>query len=904
MAVNPQAMQAMMAPPPGPRLGEEGEWIDLPISDDQVVETEDGGADVILEEAGNKSPTADELAFYRNLADELPEDVLDAIAVDLFQKIDRDTNTRSKRDEQYAEGLRRTGIGKDAPGGAEFEGASKAVHPMITKAAVDYGARAMKEVFPAQGPAKSFLPGTVTKERTEKAKRQTRYFNWLMTTQMPEFRPALEQTLTQSAVGGVQYTRYRWGDRLRRPVSNVVAVDQLLLPYDAPSLWAAERITYVEDITELQYMERVKDGIYRDLDIVPPSLPPTETKSAEARAKAEGKERDPYNQDGTRRTFEVNTYFTDIEETLDAGEVDKDEYGRALPYLIFLDESTKKVAGIYRNWEKDDPTMKRMHWIVEWPFIPWTGAYAIGMVHCIGSLSAAATGALRALLDSGHIANQNTAYALKGSNVGGQSQQVKPTQINYVKGGVGGDDIRKLMMPVIPSQPSPTLFQLLGFLVDSAEDMVRTAFENLSENNPNAPVGTTYALIEQGLAVVSSIIGRAHFAMFNTLQVLYRIARMYIQDDEIRDEAGEVLAYRADFQGACDVIPVSDPGIPSDAHRFAQMQVVAQRADAKPFLYNQRRVEKMVLERLRIPDPDSFLMPLSEPEETNAANENAAASFGKPIVAYPHQDHLAHLRTHIDYVRSPVLGMLTIIAPKIIPIMLEHIGQHVSLWYLGRMYHTVSQHLQGQLNEYMSIADDTVKAEIDRTIASASQKVVAEAQQAFADIPQVIQMCQQMMQKFQPPVQDPQAQVQMARIQSDSQRHDKDRQQKDTAQQRDLADRMQERNMRLIESREGNQTQQQTAMANNQSAERQQQTQQANENQRHGQSLQSDMAQAVLHEQQQTSRQEMADESKEAINAADNQTALTISRAEIAAGKHSALSTGRGLSQEGRGVSE
>jgi hypothetical protein len=904
MAVNPQAMQAMMAPPPGPRLGEEGEWIELPQSDDQIQDTDDGGADVILSDAGKHARTADQMEFYRNLADELPEDVLDSLAYDLLQKIDRDRDSRKRRDDQYAEGIRRTGIGKDAPGGAEFEGASKAVHPMITKAAVDFGARAMKEVFPAQGPAKSFIPGTVTKERTEKAKRQTRYFNWLMTTQMVEFRPGLEQTLTQSSVGGVQYTRFRWGDRLRRPVSNVIAVDQLLLPYDAPSLWAAERITYVEDITELQYHERVADGMYRDLDIIPPSLAPEETKSAQARAKAEGKERDAYNQDGTRRTYETNTYFSEIEETLGDGEVGRKEFGRALPYLIFVDETTKKVAGLYRNWEKDDRTFKRMHWIVEWPFIPWTGAYSIGMVHCIGSLSAAATGALRALLDAGHISNQNTAYALKGSNVGGQSQQVKPTQINYVKGGVAGDDIRKLLMPVIPSQPSTTLFQLLGLLIESAEDMVRTAFESLSENNPNAPVGTTYALIEQGLAVVSSIIGRMHFAMFNTLQVLHRISRMYITDEELRDEAGEVLAYRADFQGPCDVVPVSDPGIPSDAHRFAQMQVVAQRADMKPFLYNQRRVEKMILERLRIPDPDSFLMALAEPEETNAANENAAASFGKPVVAYPHQDHLAHLSTHIDYIRSPVLGMLPIIAPKIIPIMLDHISQHVSLWYLGRIYHTVSQHLQGELNEYMSISDDHVKAEIDRTIAAASQKVVQEAMIAFKDIPPVIQQCQAMMKQLTPPPQDPQAQVQMARIQAETQNKAQDRQQRDQAQQRDLQDRMQERNMTLVAGDKDRQADLQKSGMQNQSQEKQGQIQQANENQRHGQSIQSEVAQTLLHEQQQTARQEMTDDTKQQINEADNQTALTISNNEIAAGKHSPLSTGRGLSKEGRGVSE
>jgi hypothetical protein len=905
MSAPPNAMAAMMNPPPGPRLAEDGEWVNIPESDDTIIDTPDGGADIILEQQSKKIPTADEDDFYENLVNVLPEDYLESMVTDLIDKIERDKQTRTRRDEQYAEGLRRTGLGKEAPGGAEFEGASRAVHPMLTKASVDFAARAMKEIFPAQGPAKSFIPGTVTKERTDKANRLTRYYNWLMTTQMLEFRPGLEQTFTQSALGGVQYMRFRWDQRMRRQVSNVVAVDQLFLPYDAASLWAAERITYQDDITELEYRNRVRDGIYRDVDAVPPSMRPEESKSAEARAKLEGKEPDVFNTDGTRRTYEVSTYFDDLEQQLGGGPVDADVAdSRALPYLIFLDESSRKVAGVFRNWERDDDKMQRMHWIVEWPFIPWTGAYPIGMIHCIGSLSGSATGILRALIDAGHIGNFQTTYVLKGANVGGQSQQVKPTQQNYVKGGVGGDDIRKLLMPVQPQQPSLTLFQLLGFLVEQAEGMVQTAFENLSENNPNAPVGTTYALIEQGLAVVSSIIGRMHYAMFHTLQVIHRISRMYVTDDEIRDEAGEVLAYRSDFQGPSDVIPVSDPGIPSDAHRFAQMQVVAQRADLKPMLYNQRRVEKMILERLRISDPDSFLMPLAEPEEMNAANENAAASLGKPIVAYPHQDHLAHIKTHIDYMNNPLLGSLPLLAPKVLPPMLDHLSQHVALWYLGRIYHTVKTNLDGELEEYMEITDEKVKSEIDRTIAAASDTVNQEAQKVFASIPAVVQRAQALLKSLMPPPQDPNVQVQMARIQSDDKNKAAALQQKDGIDKANISQKANESNLRLVNSRE--QRQSDTGASN---------LQQASENQRHQTSTQSDAAIAALHEMEQNARQEQSDTTKQqvvnaqnatkqAINDADNQTALTISQKEIDAGKHSPLSTGRGLSSQGRGVSE
>jgi len=878
----PNPMMQMMNPPPGPRLAEEGEWVNLPKETDaDVVDTPDGGADITMS-PGNHFPTADATRFYDNLVESLPQDYLDNIALELLQKIERDKEAREKRDEQYAEGLRRTGIGKDAPGGADFQGASKVVHPMLTKASVEFEARAMKEVFPARGPVKTFIPGTLTKRRLEKAERQAKYYNWLMTTQMPEFRPYLEQTLTQAALGGVQYMRHRWDARLRRTTSMTIHQDKLFLPYDAASLWAAERVVFEDDISELEYRNRVRDKIYVDIDLMPVSLRPDEGKSAEARAKSEGKEVwEPYNQDGIRRTYEVNTYFDDLEEKLTSGSQGPTDM--SLPYLVFLDEATHRVLGIQRNWEHTDKTMQRLHWIVEWPFVPWVGAYPIGMVHMIGSLSGAATGALRALLDAGHIANQNTSYVLKGPNISGQSRNVMIAQQNYVQGGVGGDDIRKLLYPITPQQPSITLFQLLGFLVDSGEQMVRTTFENLSENNPNAPVGTTYALIEQGLAVVSTIIGRMHFAMFNTLQVLHRISRLYVTDAEIHDEAGELLAYREDFQGPCDVIPVSDPGIPSDAHRFAQMQVVAQRADMKPMVYNQRRVEKMVLERLRVPDPDSFLMPIAEPVEMNAANENTALCFARPIVAFPHQDHIAHLQTHIDFIMSPVLGMLPMIGSKVLQPLLNHLGEHVALWYLGRVYHTIDQNLVGDLDNYMTITDENVKRELDMTIAAASKRVMQDALaiQQGLQLPVVIRKAQQMIQQLTPPPQDPRMAAELQKEQIRQQGHDKDRMSREKVVQIQQQGRQQEKQADTQQEMGRQQSEGQRAQAKNIS----------------------DLQQTWLEQQFQNARQEQADQTKEKINLEDNQTALSISAAEIAAGKHASLSTGRGTSREGRGAS-
>lgn len=839
------------------------EMIDLPEdpdgADSEYQDNDDGSVSVIL---GEDTPPADEGDFYDNLVFSIPEDVLSSMATELLETIERDKKSRERRDEQYAEGIRRTGLGQDAPGGAQFMGASKTVHPMLTTASVEFNARVSKELFPPGGPCKTYLPGTVTKPRWEKAKRLKSFYDWQLTVQMPEFRAEHEKVWTQSSLGGVEYARYTFDEQLRRPVVNSVPLDKLIIPYAASSFYTAERITYVDDITEFEYKKRVRDGLYRDVDIIAPSMVPQPTKPQEARDKVEGKEKDPYNQDGIRRTYEINTYLEDIEQYTGYP-------GRAkiAPYLVYVDETARTILAIVRNWEENDDKLERMHWIVEWGFVPWEGAYPIGLIHMIGSLAASATGALRALLDAAHVNNYPTAARLKGAQVGGQSKQVQPTEIVEVDGGVGAEDIRKLMMPFPFNPPSATLYQLLQFCVEAGQNVVQTAFEKFSDNNPNAPVGTTYAYIEQGLVVVSSIIARMHSAMGMTLRVLHRINKMYVQDDEIKNEAGEVLAYRRDFQGPLDVVPVSDPSTPSDAHRFAQVQTIVQRADLHPELYDAHKVEQLFLERMRVPDGASLLRQVPEPQEMNAANENAAATMGRPITAFPEQDHLAHLQTHLDYMQCPVLGLLPIIMPTFMPIILGHIKEHLTLWYVNRVYERLNAALGHPVDDYMRIKNPHVKQEIDRTIAAVSQDIMRVDMQSFQAIPPIVARAQKMLQAMQPQIQDPNAQVQAQRNQIQAQKNNDDAQ----LRRQELQQRMQEANMKLVGDRD-EQVAEQAREAN-----RQQQ-----ENQRAGAKEQGD-----------TIRTDMKTQSAERINQQDNLTALTIAQAEIESDHKIAQSTGK-----------
>ena len=732
-----------------------GEMFELPEEISDVEDTEDGGAIVRF---GEEEEPAGESEFYANLAEKLPEGVMDEVAQDFLGLIAKDKEARKKRDEQYEEGIRRTGLGDDAPGGAQFQGASRVVHPMLTEVCVDFSARAIKELFPPDGPAKDQIIGDETAEKVAKAQRKTRYLNWQMTQQMPEFRAELEQLLTQVPLGGAQYLKLSYDPNKKRPMPLFVGIDDVYLPYAATNFYSAERKTHVQYVTEIEYLQRVRSGMYRDADLAPTTMEPDISKSEKANNKIEGRDSSAYDVDGLRTIFEIYA-IADIEE----------EYGLA-PYIFSIDKVTGKVLAVYRNWEEGDETLQEMQWIVEFPFVPWRGAYPIGIPQMIGGISAAATGALRALLDSAHIANFPGMLKLKGGREGGQSERIDPTEVKEIEGGAFSDDIRKIAMPLPFNQPSPVLYQLLGFLVDAGKGVVRTTLEDIADNQGNMPVGTQLARIEQGMVVFNAIHARLHDAMGRTLKVLHRINAMYLENDEVKDETGQLLVKRSDFEGPMDVVPVSDPNIFSEAQRFAQVQALSQRAMALPQVYNVRKVEERILKQLRVPNAKELLIPAPEPKEMNAINENVAATLGRPVSAFPQQDHLAHLQAHLDYLTSPILGSSMLMAPTFVPSILNHIKEHIALWYATHVFEVASKAAGQDISEFQKIKDVEVKQGFDQLLAAASQKVVPNAGQAFGAIPQIVQQAMGMLQQMSGmnAPQDPRMAVQMAETQRKS----------------------------------------------------------------------------------------------------------------------------------------
>ena len=854
----------------------EGEMVELEDDAVDVEDTEDGGAIVTLDE---EDPAAGESEFYANLAETMPEPDMARIASQFLDLISKDKDARKKRDEQYEEGLRRTGLGDDAPGGAQFQGASKVVHPMLTEACVDFAARSIKELWPANGPVKDMVVGDTDQKKVDKAKRKSALLNWQLTVQAQEARAELEQMLTQLPLGGAQYLKLGWDDRRNRPNFLAVMIDDMLLPYAATNFYSAQRKTHVQYITALDYQQRVKSGMYRDIDLTPPGLEPEASLAEQANNKIEGRTDTSYNEDGLRTVYEVYA-ITQIEEGEDAS-----------PYIITIDKSSGKVLSIYRNWDEEDETREEMTWIVEFPFIPWRGAYPIGLPQMVGGLSAAATGALRALLDSAHIQNVPTMLKLKGGTRGGQTLNIQPTQVEEIEGGLNVDDVRKIAMPLPFNPPSPTLFQLLGFLVEAGKGVIRTSMEDLPDSQANAPVGTTLARIEQGMVVFNAIHSRLHDAMGRMLRVLHRLNEMYLDDERLEQEAGEELASRADFEGPMDVVPVSDPNIFSEAQRYAQVQAVAQRAQLLPQLYNQRKVEERILSTLKIPDFDALLNPAVEPEEQNAVDENVAAALGRPVVAFPEQDHIAHIKTHLGFMMNPMLGAGPMFQQTFIPGIINHLKEHVALWYMKNTMDLAESVADVDFDELgQQEHSDEDKRAFDRMLAEASMVVSEKAGDIFADLPPIIEQAQQMIQQFQqPPPMDPsQVAMQTAqqRMQLDTQKMQLEGQKAQQQMQLDQAN-MQ---MKQAEAQQQMQLEQQKLMLQQQLAEINAQMAQAK--------AQQDMAALAMKEDREDARTAAELQARAAMNQADNETAMTLAEMEMLSGEKIAVSTGTGINPQ------
>lgn len=777
-AQSPGAMQAPAAPfdvdkapsddAPGPTEAVELDEDDLGLTQTEpgVVENDDGTATVELDAQDAPEEESD---FYANLAKTMAQDELDEIGQRYVKLIEVDIEARKKRDEQQEEGLKRAGLGGPAPGGADFEGASKVTHPVLAESYVDFAASTMKELFPSNGPVRTEILGQVTDEKLDKAQRKRDYMNFQLTREIPEYRGELESLLTQLPAGGSQFMKLYYSTQLKRAVVDFVPIDDFILPYSAKSYQRSQRKFHRMRKSEFEYGQDMEAGLYIDIHVSPmPDSPMNTTKSSTLTAKIEGKDNNYATEDEEYVFYEGSVWdtFTDSKRPKD----------RMCPYILTLDSDTGKVLSIYRNWDfekagKQDK-YEEQQYIVKFGFIPWRGAYDIGLPQLIGDLAASLTGALRALLDSAFIQNSQTLIKLKG-RPGGESLSISPTQISEID-AVGGDDIRKVMMPLQFNGPSPVLLQLLGYLTSAAKGVVSTSEEKIADAGSQMPVGTAMALIEQGAKVFSAIHARMHDSQRQCLEILHRINRQHIQGKVKFGEDERDYVTQKDFQGPMDVNPVSDPNIFSETQRYAQMQAILSLAEKFPQALSVAKIISRFLQLMKVPDYKDLVNSPPTPKPTNPAAENVGMAMGKPSMPFPEQDHMAHIQVHCDFLKDPMFGMNPMAVKVIAPPMIEHIKQHLLFWYADLM-RLEGQTQLGEPVEERAKRDKTWQSDrdISEALAKASGAALAALKQASAQVQPVLQAAMQLLEKVSqpPPPHDPQSLIAAQELQQRAKEH-------------------------------------------------------------------------------------------------------------------------------------
>jgi hypothetical protein len=554
------------------------------------------------------------------------------------------------------------------------------------------------------------------------------------------------------------------------------------LPFAATNFYTAQRAAEIHEITTYEFKRRIDSGMYRDINFMTPTQILEEGKVAQANNKIEGKQYED-NKDGLRKVFHIYTWL-ELED-------DKKTKGQNAPYIMMIDELDNEVIGLYRNWEESDETRTKLDWIVEFKFIPWRGAYAIGLPQLIGGLSAALTGSLRALLDSAHINNAATMLKLKGAKISGQSAQVDVTQIVEIEGAPGVQDIRQIAMPMPFNPPSPVLFELLGFLDKATSSVVTSAEEKIADISANAPVGTTQALIEQGSQVYSSIHARLHESQGRVLKILCRLNRWYFDDMQKSDIIVDLEITREDFAKNTDVVPVSDPHIFSETQRMAQSQAVLQLAEKHPDQFNMQKVLSRILKQMKVPNINEIMVNTPSPEQRTSAEENAAMLIGQGAYAYMQQDHIAHIQDHLQFAMNPYLGQSPFADPGYLNNLIEHVKQHMTLWYLNRSNGYVEQSTGKPISNY---DDPSYTSTIDRLYTAIGAHVMLDTGEVFGQfkpsLEKLVQLAQQRSQPKPPPL-PPDAQVvqetSMAETQRKTTKDQSDAQLANTKLQQDMA---------------------------------------------------------------------------------------------------------------------
>ena len=696
-------------------------------ADDLMVETLPDG-DVLIGDPELDVIEESDNGFDANLAEEIDARELSAKGAELVSYYENDEAARDEWKTRYKAGLKTL----DPDGGLDesederaTRGLSIVVHPLIAEAATQFNAKAIAELYPSGGPIKSVIIGQPDEEIEEQGRRVREFMNYQITEEMPEYFPDLDQMLFHLPLVGQTFKKVWWDVNLDRQCSQFVKAEDFCVAPDSKDLYTSPRYTHIIRMPKNEYNRYVQNGYYlQTIDDGSEDIDPADSVIGEI----EGVDEYDENNDDVITLLEMHVY--DLFDGIDGEEMDEDDQDDnavALPYCITIDYDNQKIVSVRRNWREDDELKKRRDWFVSYKFLPGLGFYGFGLYHMIGGLGKAATGSLRALLDSAAFANMQGGFKLRGRVTGGDLQ-VSPGEFVDLDSTV--DDVTKAIMPLPFKEPSGSLFNLLGFMVDAGQRFASTADLNVGDVNPNAPVGSTVALIEQGSKAFSAIHKRLHYSQGQEFKMLAALNAENLPEEFTFSRAGAAeTVYAADFDDRIDIVPVSDPNIFSTAQRIAQAQAVLQMAQAAPQLHDMYEAYKRMYEAIRIQNIDEILKKPEEAVQMDPIDENMSVMYGKPIRAFIEQDHEAHIAVHMQFLQDPSLGSNP--AHKgMQPILMAHIAEHIALLYRLRMQAGVAMELPPLPNfKDPDFKFENVDPEQDRIISQRAAEVVRAAPQ-------------------------------------------------------------------------------------------------------------------------------------------------------------------------------
>ena len=651
-----------------------------------------------------------------NLADGMNDGDLEMIARELSDAYDGDKESRSDWSSTYAEGLELLGMQYEDRTNP-FPGASGVSHPLLAESVTQFQAQSYKELFPAGGPVKTQIMGAINPQVEQQSQRVKEFMNFQLTHVMEEYEPELDQMLFHLPLSGSAFRKIYFDNTLGRPVSKFVSSEDLVVPYEATDLHTCSRITHVVKMMSNDLRKFQVSGFYRDIPVGEPS----EGDPSEVQDKID-------ELDGKQKTYTKDDVYTLLEMHVDLdlpGYEDANEAGEEtgirLPYIVTIEEGSNQILSIRRNWNETDPLKIKKQYFVHYKFLPGLGFYGFGLIHMLGGLTKTATSVLRQLIDAGTLVNLPAGFKARGLRIRDDDQPLVPGEFRDVDAPAG--DLRASLMTLPYKEPSGTLFNLLGFVIDSGKSFAAVADMKLGEGNEVNPVGTTMALLERGMKVMSAIHKRMHAAQGKEFKLLAKLFAESLPAVYPYQIVGGNQAIKAqDFDARIDVIPVSDPNIFSVTQRVTLAQQQLQLAQAAPQMHNIYEAYRRMYEAMGVQNIDAILMQPPQPQPKDPATENSEILAGMPAQAFPGQNHDAHIEAHFSMMHSTVVKS----SPIVMANLQAHIMQHISLKAQEEIQQEVMAQMQQLPPEQQQMMQQQMMMEMQSRVAERESELIAE----------------------------------------------------------------------------------------------------------------------------------------------------------------------------------